>query len=77
MLNAKEKVPKSLDECMVNSLAADNLRSWAEWVEKWGSIVLWLLIIIGSISSIVGNMVFEEYGYNGVEVVDFAVGAFF
>ena len=54
MFSGKEQkqVPQSLSECTAQDKTATNLHIWAERLEKWGSILFGLLILVGIISTI-------------------------
>lgn len=50
--NSQKKVPKTLNECIKPDGVSMNLWSWAERLEKWGSVLFKLIIVYGIINTI-------------------------
>ena len=55
MLNGQptKPIPRSLQECTYPNEAAYNLYAWAERLKAWGQKLLYVLLVIGLISSII------------------------
>lgn len=52
MLSSKKKVPKSLSECYQIDNVSGELYNWSDRLKVWGCAILWILIILGVISTI-------------------------
>lgn len=58
--NLEKKIPRNFKECYETDSITRNLWSWCEWLEKWGKILFWVLIIGGLILSIFSSIVEKE-----------------
>ena len=61
--NAKKEIPKKLDECYKQDNVTLNLWKWSAWLEKWGKVALYGIIIIGLILSVAGAISTKEVTY--------------
>ena len=52
MWDARKKIPKNLKECYETDSVSANLWGWSLWVEKWGRIILFVILAIGTFSTI-------------------------
>jgi len=50
--NQEKKIPKNMDDCIKPDYVSTNLWCWCEWIEKWGKIVFWVLIVAEIILSL-------------------------
>ena len=48
-----KQIPKTLDDCIRENTVVSELRVWVERIEKWGIILLTILIIVGVVSTII------------------------
>ena len=63
--HSQKKVPKTLNECIKPDGVSSNLWILAERLEKWGSILLSLIIVFGIINTIfTGVSTYHEIDYN-------------
>lgn len=56
----KKEIPRSVDDCIKPDLVSTNLWEWCEWIEKWGKILFWVLLIGGLVLSISGSIVEKQ-----------------
>lgn len=65
--NQNKKIPRNLNECIATDDIVINLWTWAERLEKFGKVLLWIIIAWGLISSISGAYVLEEVHFDWEE----------
>ena len=58
--SSKKPTPKNLEECMDTSLVTSKLWSWSDWIERVGTILCALIIILGLIISIANSITTEK-----------------
>ena len=56
----KKEIPKNMEDCIKPDSVSSNLWGWCEWLEKWGKILFWVLIVGGLILSISTSIVEKE-----------------
>ncbi len=57
-----KQIPKSLDECLRPDPLLNNLWSWCQWLERFGKILFWVIIIFGTIYSVLTSFQEVEKG---------------
>ncbi len=58
--NVEKKVPKSFSQCYETDNTSRNLWIWCERLEKFGKILLWVIIIFGTIIAVSSSISTEE-----------------
>ena len=59
--NTERAIPKNLSECTKTNATVANLHNWSEWLEKWGKIIFWVIVIIGAVVSVVEAVDTHEF----------------